>query len=80
MMVNFWLVRRLERKLRLFEEAICQYLYLTYGHARLSALTSEEFTAIMPMVMKYRDKYGLESFSANALLRDMMKRQKWSKL
>ena len=78
-MVNYWLARRIERKFKEFQEAVYAHVYLTYGHGRLSALTFEEVSDIIPEITKLRDKYEL-NVNVRPLVREMMKREKWAKI
>jgi hypothetical protein len=75
-MQNYWLKRRIQRKFREFTEAVYSYIFLTYGHARVSGLTHKEVREIIPVIQKYRDKYGL-TVTIQSLLREMMRLEKW---
>jgi hypothetical protein len=74
-MVNYWLTRRFQRKLQEFQNSLYSHIYLTFGHARLSALTYKEIHGILPFIIKLRDKLGL-TIEARSLFREMLKREK----
>jgi hypothetical protein len=79
-MKNFWLERRRNRRYLAFEEAVYSHIYLTYGHARLTALTNAETKAIMPYIKKVAASFGYGPYQTMQLLIGMKGREKkWQK-